>query len=403
MPHDLAPGARGDTTQGQRSGGLQNSTNLARLRAKLAGLPYEEQQNQLQGDGELQSGAPDGESSGQGAPLAPPDVTEPGDGLARVHGRTLGPFAGDFNGRSRASVIEERLLTVDAGALARAELVIQGSTYRIQVGEVQFQITHADLGLNATAFPETANRYRAVASHFLTQLGAPVPEISLADERGEAAAKSAQLEFERGGAQHGEGNSWETAGSNKGPLVNEYKQANNAGGNNTSWEWCGMFVGYNYMKAGIRTEILQNLVFWSAPRLERFFESGGYVATSQAQAGDWWQSHQTLDVGGLTGETRKAQLDAFQPRAGDVALFGTDREHVGIVVSYDSATGNLELMEGNLGNRVQATAYGTGSDEVSFLGRFNDSDYQPNGEVDADLTSAAQPNVTHGAGGGSTH
>lgn len=347
--------------------------------------------------------APDTEPDGgpDGEPQTGPQ--EPTSGTIEVHGIELGPFAGSYQGRTRAAIIQERLAAVDAGALESAELKIQGTAYVIHVGPVQFRVTSADVAANSGVFPEQIDRYKAVAAHYLTQMGAPVPETSLSEDRGAAAAKSAALEFQRGVQQHGAGRTWETWGSNKGPLVNEYKQANRAGGNNNSYEWCGMFVGYQFRQAGIRDEILRNLVFWSGLRLHKFFTSGGYVATSQASAGSWWQPHKTVQIGSATGDSRKSLLNGFGPRPGDVALFRSDYSHVAIVSSYNPETGRLELIEGNRGNRVQATLYDTGDNQVTFLGRFNDSDYEPGGTVAADVANADMPNVTHSTSGGSTH
>ncbi|MCB9743719.1 MAG: peptidoglycan-binding protein [Alphaproteobacteria bacterium] len=233
-----------------------------------------------------------------------------------------------------------------------------------------------------------------------TSGGSDVPATEgTAGERGAMAAKSARIEYLRGRDVHGSG-SWETQGTNQGPLVNEFKQSNRAGANST-YAWCGMFVGHNYKKAGIRDEILRNLVFWSGLRLHKFFTEGSYVATSQARAGSWWKPHQTTSLKGLTGSRRKAALDEFGPQEGDIALFRNDYSHVAIVTGYNRETGELQLIEGNRGNKVQATAYGTGDSEITFLGRFNDADF--GGETDSALNNAKNPVVNHsGASGGST-
>ncbi len=214
---------------------------------------------------------------------------------------------------------------------------------------------------------------------------------SVAEERGAAAAKSARIAYTEGQKTHGEG-SWETYGSNKGPWVNKFKGANNAGGNENSYEWCGMFVGYNYAKAGVRTEILKNLVFWSGYRLHLFLTQGKYLGGT---AGSWWKPHKTKQLGGLSGSSRKKALDAYAPQAGDIVLFRSDYSHVAMVDSYDSATGTLNILEGNRSNKVMATAYGDNDSQISFIGRLNDSDYQPGGEVDATVLNAKDPKVKH--------
>ena len=96
-------------------------------------------------------------------------------------------------------------------------------------------------------------------------------------------------------------------------------------------------------------------------------------------------------------------LADFNPQPGDIALFRSDYSHVAMVVGYDKETGELEIMEGNRSNKVQATEYLTGDNQITFLGRFNDSDYEPGGKVDSDLAAAKDPAVSHttiGAGAG---
>jgi hypothetical protein len=212
---------------------------------------------------------------------------------------------------------------------------------------------------------------------------------------GDAAVKAAYLTYQEGVAQHGEGNSWETTGSNRGPMVDVIQEANDSSGQ----EWCGMFIGDSYEKAGIRKEILERLVFWSGYRLHLFLTSGRHM---EGAFGAWWQSHQTTQLGGGTGDQRKEKLDAFDPQPGDIALFRSDYSHVGMVTSYDSDSGRLEIIEGNRGNRVQATVYDTGDGEITFLGRFNESDYEPGGRVDEGVASAALPEVKHTTATGST-
>lgn len=213
--------------------------------------------------------------------------------------------------------------------------------------------------------------------------------------QGDAAVKAAYLTYQEGVALHGEDGSWESTGSNRGPVVDDIQEANDSSGQ----AWCGMFIGDSYDKAGIRQEILERLVFWSGYRLHLFFTEGRHI---HGAFGDWCQAHQTTQIGSGTGEQRKEKLDAFAPQPGDIALFRSDYSHVGMVTSYDSATGNLEIIEGNRGNRVQATVYDTGDGEITFLGRFNSSDYEPGGSVDEGVASAAMPEVEHTEATGST-
>ena len=206
---------------------------------------------------------------------------------------------------------------------------------------------------------------------------------------GDAAVQAAYLTYLAGVEQHGEG-SWETGGSNRGELVDQIQADNHASG--SGYEWCGMFIGHSYKKAGIRAEILQRLVFWSGYRLHLFFTEGKYL---DGNFGDWWQAHQTLQLGSQSGDQRKAALDSFAPQPGDVALFRSDYSHVGMVTGYDPNTGTLEIIEGNRGNRVQATAYDTGDNEITFLGRFNDSDYEPGGAVDDEVLNSQPLAIQH--------
>jgi lysozyme family protein/peptidoglycan hydrolase-like protein with peptidoglycan-binding domain len=335
-------------------------------------------------------------------PQQPPAFTASADGMVQVHGRTLGPLRGVHQGKSRASIIGERLAAQSAGDLASATLNVTGGVYSVQVGGTFFQVTADDVAAHSGVFPEFTDRYRATGAQFLKQLGAPVPKSDLVADRGQAAAKSARLELKAGVKEHGAGASWETAGANKGPRVNKYKAANNGGGNN-SYEWCGMFVGYHFKQAGIRQEILKNLVFWSGARLNKFFTGGGYIATGQAKAGEWWQPHQSLSIGSVTGAVRKTKLDGFGPKAGDIALFRSDYSHVAIITDYDAKTGKLELIEGNRGNRVQATVYDTTRGDITYIGRFNESDFEPGGKVDDTLANAEDVDVNHtNVSGGTT-
>jgi len=220
----------------------------------------------------------------------------------------------------------------------------------------------------------------------------------LHQERGAAAVKAAYLTYLAGVKAHGKQGSWETKGRNRGPLVDAIETDNHAP--QSGFEWCGMYIGHSYKKAGIRKEILRNLVFWSGHRLHMFFTQGRYIG---GRFGRWWQQHKTLSLSSVSGNKRKALIDGFKPQAGDVALFRGDYSHVGMVTNYDSKTGKIEIIEGNRGNRVQANVYDNGDRQITFLGRFNDSDYTPGGSVDPNVSNAKDPIVKHGGSGkGST-
>jgi len=218
-------------------------------------------------------------------------------------------------------------------------------------------------------------------------------ELTLAEERGLAAVKAAHIEYLRGVELYGDDRSWETDGSNRGELVDEYQDTNDS----TGQAWCGMFIGHSYEAAGIRPDILDRLVFWSGYRLHLFLTEGKYIGGS---FGDWWQQHQTVQIGSQAGEQRKAALDGFNPKAGDIALFRSDYSHVGMVTEYDSETGDLFIIEGNRGNRVQANIYDTGDDQITFLGRFNDGDYGAGSEIEAGLAATDNPVVDYSSSDG---
>jgi hypothetical protein len=211
----------------------------------------------------------------------------------------------------------------------------------------------------------------------------------LSSQRGELAVRQARINYLEGQALYGDG-SWERSGSNKGPLLTPMNKSNGASGRE-GYEWCGMYVGHAHAKAGIRPEILRANVFWSGHRLHLYFMKG--VDVRHKKIGNFWQPHKTLSLHGLKGQRRKKALDGFKPRAGDIALFHANYTHVGIVDSYNSETGELMILEGNSGNRVRATTYDTGEGGITFIGRFNSSDYGPS--VDEKLFKKGTPEVNH--------
>ena len=224
-------------------------------------------------------------------------------------------------------------------------------------------------------------------------------------ERGELAARAARQMYAEGLELHGTG-SWETQGSNWGPLIEELKASNNS--DRGTWAqglpWCGMFVGHQYSQVGIREEIMNKLVFWSGLRLHAFFTEGKYVGQSNEGPDSWWQPHNTVDLRNESDQdTRRAMVDSFAPQAGDVVLFHNALEHVAVVGSYDANTGALNLIEGNRSNKVQASVYYPGRDtSVAFFGRFNESDFDPAAQVNSSLPQTADPRVTHTNASGGT-
>ena len=215
------------------------------------------------------------------------------------------------------------------------------------------------------------------------------PDQDLAEERGELAVKQARITYQQGQAIHGN-SSWETQGANAGPLLTPLNQANYASGHE-GYEWCGMYVGHAHAKAGIRPEILKSNVFWSGYRLYAFFTKG--VDVHNRKIGNFWKPHQYVQITSRSAENRKEALASFAPQAGDIVLFGAGYTHIGIVDHYDSKTGELMILEGNSGNRVRATTFEKGDRRISFIGRFNNSDYGTS--VDPTLEKAKTPNIVH--------
>ena len=72
----------------------------------------------------------------------------------------------------------------------------------------------------------------------------------------------------------------------------------------------------------------------------------------------------------------------------------TNRGGKGVkTISITEKTGELMILEGNSGNRVRASTYEKSNKKISFIGRFNDSDYGTN--VDKSLEKAPMPEVEH--------
>ena len=321
------------------------------------------------------------------------------DGFIEFATGSIGPFTGEWQGVARNKLIAERLSQLQSGDLEKTNIVTEGGGVRIHIGEISFTLTPDDvaamsqnISFEAESTEENQNASSMAwlaAVDVLEKLGAKVPEKSLQQTRGELAVRQGRLTYLEGQALYGNG-SWEVSGSNRGPLITTIKESNRLDGND-SFEWCGMYVGHAYKKAGIRDEIFKKLVFWSGYRLHRFFTLG--LDAGHNKVGDFWEPHEHVYLHMANPTKRKEALDAFNPQPGDVALFRSDYSHVGMVDSYDPTTGVLEILEGNSGNRVQATSFGIGSEQITFLGRFNDSDY--GGSVDQNLLQQKTPDVVH--------
>lgn len=314
-------------------------------------------------------------------------ITAHPDGTITVQGAKIGPFVGEWQGVMRNEIIAERLVELTQADKLNTDIQLEGDGVRVTMGAVEFRISSTDAAAMGVQSVQGLTQAHAAALHTLGQLNAAPPEKSLAEQRGELALKQAKKTYLEGREVVGNG-SWETRRSNSGPLLDEINQANHAG---SGYEWCGMYVGHAYKKAGIRPEILRSLVFWSGYRLSLFFTKG--VDVRNKPVGSFWQPHKYKKLPIRGGERRKEALNEFDPKAGDIVLFRSDYSHVAMVSSYNSETGVLELMEGNSGNKVQATAFGSDAGQITFIGRFNASDY--GSAPDEDLVNAPQPNVVH--------
>jgi hypothetical protein len=287
----------------------------------------------------------------------------------------------------RNQMIASRLSTLSDGDLKNTNIESTSAGARVILGDLWFNILPSDAAAMSLDEIQGQPRVYAAALNILGKLGAEPPEKTFTEERGELALRQAKLTYVEGREEVGTG-SWETRGSNSGELLDEINAANHSG---SGLEWCGMYIGHAYKKAGIRPEILRALVFWSGYRLRLFFQKG--VNVSKRSVGSFWQPHKHEDLPLNGGERRKEVLNSFAPRAGDIVLFRSDYSHVAMVSSYDSETGTLELMEGNSGNKVQATAFGADAGQITFIGRFNASDY--GGTVDQTLLNTSTPDVPH--------
>lgn len=96
--------------------------------------------------------------------------------------------------------------------------------------------------------------------------------------------------------------------------------------------WCAMFVSYCANKCG-------------------FIESGVMPKTASVAAMKQWYINRNLFQPAGNG---------YEPKAGDVIIFGNGMSHTGIVTGYDSATKTVTTIEGNSG-RSSATPYHKGS------------------------------------------
>jgi len=180
-------------------------------------------------------------------------------------------------------------------------------------------------------------------------------------------------------------------------------------------EWCGFFVGFNLSEgaraSGGEFEGINGL--HSMQKARSFFEYRSYTDNSAAtnqrldglreQHAAEGSARRWMTLDGSGGQRHAAARgrphEVFEPgdlplRAGDVAVFS--RGHLGMVESYDRASGRLTTIEGNVGNRVQRKTYDLNDprDRARFegFGRPARGDFSvPRGASAGDAGSAADP------------
>jgi hypothetical protein len=202
---------------------------------------------------------------------------------------------------------------------------------------------------------------------------------------GQLQALLARNEFLLGTSFHGGvDQSWETTGSNAGPMMDYYLQQSKLDGQVARKDaaWCTSFVGTQALRAGFDAgdKALDRSMFWSGSRLEHWANTG--QATSGKELNPKGDRVADSPTGGVTGanewkglgnaltaaeddEGKQAAVDAFlkghkAPQAGDIvvvgegnAYHGKGNSHTLMVESFDPATGVMSLIEGNSDNRVK--------------------------------------------------
>lgn len=201
---------------------------------------------------------------------------------------------------------------------------------------------------------------------------APVNNVSpVAPLNGPADAQLAQLQARSvaSAQQEWQNGVRESGGSNRGPRVDDYARAAQM---RPGGEWCGFFTGFNYQQNGFKDN--PSLASYQKARdyfMYRTYTSNTGSARNQqndetraqhAQAGSSRQyfmlpespTRHRVTRAGSWGNQRYGHYNAdantfnyqnLPIRGGDTALF--TRGHVGMVESYNPATGVLTTIEGN--------------------------------------------------------
>tara|TARA_Y100001934_G_scaffold274231_1_gene365908 strand:+ start:1268 stop:2335 length:1068 start_codon:yes stop_codon:yes gene_type:complete len=209
----------------------------------------------------------------------------------------------------------------------------------------------------------------------------PAPEPRSADEilaeLQLRSVKSAQSELAAGVREIGS--------TNRSPRVDEYTRAARMA---LGGEWCGYFVNWNYHVVAKELGGRFRLTMHSLQKGRDSYLYRSYTSISTATKArldalaethrEQGSMRQLFVFENSSGHQRATRLrrpaeitNNFQElpiRPGDTALF--DWGHLGLVESYDAASGRLTTIEGNTGNRVKRKVYdlSKASERAKFVG-----------------------------------
>lgn len=243
----------------------------------------------------------------------------------------------------------------------RASQAIGGNT-DVRAPHIGDRAPDGSVQAGTLAQADEAARARRIST---TVSPASGPDARLAQIQQQAVG-SAQRELDAGVRESG--------GANRGQRVDEYARE---AGMPAGGEWCGYFTGHNYIQAGRET----GTRFTGQHRLHSYQKARSYFlyrnytnASSsevqrneslRAEHGQQGSQRRYMTFEGSVGDRYASRRDlpheAYSDhrqlpiRAGDTALFA--HGHVGMVESYDPASGRLTTVEGNVGNRVQRKTY----------------------------------------------
>jgi hypothetical protein len=250
----------------------------------------------------------------------------------------------------------------------------------------------------AVAGPTLAVKGKAPAT-------APAGEL---ESRMRAAWHSARLAIAKGIEMHGRKKKWETKGANRGPYVDEILNSVDAMDGEAGRAWCGIFHGYNYLRAGFdykrpfaKRESYtskgknRKTLFWSDPRILHYWKATDCkrIQFPYKEARGKWSRAQCE-------AWLRDNFHPWGPLPGDIMLVDTYEEmsHVAMVGSYDPSTFELVSYEGNFGDRAAAWSWDLADPDsppagkgprglfrINWIGRFKESDFLAGlGEISPD-------------------